>query len=72
MAETYRRLGVPVEFIAVKNAGHDFQHVGDAPISPSVETIHQKTIDFFKHYLVSGPPTVASQIRQIAFKTLTR
>lgn len=53
MAETYRRMGLPVEFIAVKNAGHDFQHVGDAPISPSVETIHQKTIEFFKQYLVS-------------------
>ena len=60
MAESYRRLRVPVEFIVVKNAGHDFQHIGDAPISPSVETIHQKTIDFFKHYLASGPPTVAS------------
>jgi acetyl esterase/lipase len=57
MAETYRRVGLPVEFIAVKNAGHDFQHIGDAPISPSVEVIHQRTVDFFKRYLVSAPPT---------------
>jgi acetyl esterase/lipase len=57
MADAYRRLGLPVEFIAVENAGHDFEHVGEAPISPSVETIHQRTIDFFKHYLVSVPST---------------
>jgi hypothetical protein len=31
MSEAYRRLGLPVEFIAVKNAGHDSQHIGDAP-----------------------------------------
>ena len=55
MADAYRRIGLAVEFIAVKNAGHDFEHVGDAPISPSVEIIHQRTIDFFKHYLVSAP-----------------
>lgn len=57
MAETYRRAGLPTEFIAVKNAGHDFEQVGDAPVSPSVEIIHQRTIDFFKRYLVSAPST---------------
>jgi acetyl esterase/lipase len=57
MADAYRRIGLLVEFIAVENAGHDFEHVGDAPISPSIETIHQKTIDFFKRYLVSAPTT---------------
>ncbi|MGA8150906.1 MAG: alpha/beta hydrolase [Terriglobales bacterium] len=51
MAEAYRRAGLPVEFVAVKNAGHDFEHVGTAPVSPSVEIIHQKTIDFFKRHL---------------------
>jgi dipeptidyl aminopeptidase/acylaminoacyl peptidase len=61
MAETYRRAGLPVEFIAVKNAGHDFQHIGDAPISPSVEVIHQKTVDFFKRYVVSAPSTRAER-----------
>jgi acetyl esterase/lipase len=54
MAEAYRRVGLPVEFIAVKNAGHDFQQMGGGPITPSVEDIHQKTIDFFKRYLVSA------------------
>jgi acetyl esterase/lipase len=57
MADTYRRTGLPVEFIEVKNAGHDFLHIGDAPVSPSVEVIHQKTVEFFKRYLVSAPPT---------------
>ena len=55
MADAYRRLGLSVEFIPVKNAGHDFQHLGDAPVSPSVETIHRRTVDFFKRYLVSVP-----------------
>jgi acetyl esterase/lipase len=49
--EAYRRVGLPVEFIAVKNAGHDFEQVGNAPISPSVELIHQRTSDFFKRFL---------------------
>jgi acetyl esterase/lipase len=57
MAETYNRFGLPVEFISVKNARHDFQHVGDSPISPSVETIHQRTVDFFNRYLLSIPLT---------------
>jgi acetyl esterase/lipase len=51
MAAAYRRVGLSVEFIAVKNAGHDFEQVGDAPASPSVEVVHQKTIDFFKRCL---------------------
>ena len=61
MAETYRREGLPVEFIAVKNAGHDFQHLGDAPISPSLDIIHQRTVEFFKRYLVSAPSTLAKK-----------
>lgn len=61
MAETYRRVGLLVEFIAVKNAGHDFQHIGEAPISPSVENIHQKTVEFFKRYLVSIPSTLTQR-----------
>jgi dipeptidyl aminopeptidase/acylaminoacyl peptidase len=28
MAEAYRGVGLSVEFIAVKNAGHDFEQVG--------------------------------------------
>ena len=54
MAEAYRRVGLTVEFIAVKNGGHDFEQVGDAPVFPA-EVIHQKTIDFFQRYLVSAP-----------------
>jgi arylsulfatase A len=61
IAETYRRVRLPGEFIAVKNAGHDFQHIGNAPILPSVEIIHQRTIDFFKRYLVSDPSTRAER-----------
>jgi len=61
MAEAYRRAGLAVEFIAVKNAGHDFGRVGDAPISPSVEIIHQRTIEFFKRYLVRGQSSLGGQ-----------
>jgi len=45
VAEAYRRLGLLVEFIAVKNAGPTRQ-AGDAPVSPSVDFIHQRTIEF--------------------------
>jgi acetyl esterase/lipase len=55
MAEAYRRAALSVEFIAVKNAGHDFEQAGDAPVSPSVEAIRQRTIDFFERNLVSAP-----------------
>jgi acetyl esterase/lipase len=54
MVQAYRRLGLSVEFIAVQNAGHDFEHIGNAPVSPSVENIHQRTVDFFKRYLASA------------------
>jgi acetyl esterase/lipase len=52
MTEAYRRAGLTVEFIQVQNAGHDFQHVGSAPMSPSVEAIHQSTVEFFKRTLL--------------------
>jgi acetyl esterase/lipase len=55
MAEAYRRVALSVEFIAVRNAGHDFEQVGDAPVAPSVGDIHQRTIDFFERNLVSAP-----------------
>lgn len=55
MFESYRRAGLPVEFIAVENAGHDFRQMGATALSPSLETIHQRTVDFFKHYLASIP-----------------
>jgi acetyl esterase/lipase len=54
MRDAYRRAALPVEFIAVQNAGHDFRQIGANPLSPSLETIHQRTIDFFKHYLTAN------------------
>jgi dipeptidyl aminopeptidase/acylaminoacyl peptidase len=61
MAAAYRRAGLHVEFIEVKSAGDDFQQTSAEPISPSVEYIHQRTIDFFKRFLVPAPP--ASVVR---------
>jgi acetyl esterase/lipase len=57
MSEAYRAAGDSVDFIRVQNAGHDFEHVGDAPISPSVEKIHELTIVFFKRALLSEAPS---------------
>jgi acetyl esterase/lipase len=57
MAAAYRHAGLQVEFIEVNNAGHDFQQTSAEPISPSVEYIHRRTIDFFEKYLVTAPPT---------------
>jgi acetyl esterase/lipase len=51
MAEAWRKAGLPVEFIPVKNAGHNFYQAGIAPISPSDKFIHKQTIAFFKQYL---------------------
>jgi acetyl esterase/lipase len=61
MAKAYRRMGLPVEFITVQNAGHDFRHIGNAPISPSVDVIHQRTIEFFRQYLASVPSFARSE-----------
>jgi acetyl esterase/lipase len=62
MAKAYHHAGLPVEFIKVENAGHDFQHIGDGPITPSVDLIHQKTVEFFKRYLLSAS-TAAMKVR---------
>jgi len=51
MAKAYRSLELKVEFIPVKNAGHDFEQVGPNPIWPPINEIHQRTISFFKRYL---------------------
>jgi acetyl esterase/lipase len=53
MADKYRQFGLQLEFIAVKNAGHDFQETGNTPILPSVEMIHQRTVDFFSGFLLN-------------------
>jgi acetyl esterase/lipase len=52
MKERYESAGATIEFIAVKSAAHDFKEAGDGPLSPSVEEIHQRTIEFFKKYLL--------------------
>jgi uncharacterized protein len=51
MADRYRRLDLPVEFIAMENAGHDFSRIGGGPIAPSVEAIHRMTVQFFSRHL---------------------
>jgi acetyl esterase/lipase len=52
MKQRYESVGATIEFIPLHNAGHDFKNAGDAPLSPSVEEIHQRTIEFFKKYLL--------------------
>ena len=52
MKQRYESFGATIEFIPVHNAGHDFKNAGDAPLSPSVNEIHQRIIDFFKKYLL--------------------
>jgi acetyl esterase/lipase len=59
MADRYRRLGLPVEFIAMENAGHDFSRVGIDPIAPSIEAIHRLTVEFFSRHLSDVPLTSA-------------
>lgn len=54
MAEAYVHAGLPVEFITVKNAGHDFEPAGGPPIPPA-EEVHKKTIEFFQGYLLAAP-----------------
>jgi acetyl esterase/lipase len=54
MAAAYRRIDLTVDLIAVRNAGHNFQHVGNAPISPSVEIIQERTVEFFRRNLASS------------------
>ena len=51
MTRAYQDTGLTVEFIPVKNAGHDFEQIGPEAITPSVDEIHRKTVAFFKRYL---------------------
>jgi acetyl esterase/lipase len=51
MAEAYRHAGVPVEFIPVHHAGHDFAPAGQGPVEPSVDEVHRRTVEFFKRWL---------------------
>jgi acetyl esterase/lipase len=52
MKRAYESQKLAVEFIRVRNAGHDFEPVGDQPDSPSVEEIHRRTVEFFQRTLV--------------------
>jgi acetyl esterase/lipase len=45
MDEQAKKLGVPVTFVTVKNAGHGFKEAG-APISPSRDEINTTTLNF--------------------------
>ena len=51
MKRAYESQKLAVEFIPVRNAGHDFEPVGDQPVSPSVEEIHRRTVEFFQRTL---------------------
>jgi predicted esterase len=52
MKGKYESAGLIVEFVSVQNAGHDFALAGERAISPSIENIRQRTIEFFKCHLV--------------------
>jgi hypothetical protein len=45
-----------VEFVPVKNAGHDFEPVVADPVSPPVNEIHQRTIAFSNAILSKNKP----------------
>lgn len=46
MNDEAKRIGFPIEFVNVKNAGHGFQDTGKGPISPSMQDIYKLTLDF--------------------------
>lgn len=47
MKETYLKLGLKVELVKVLNAGHVFRAIDGKAISPTLEDIFQKMLDFF-------------------------
>jgi acetyl esterase/lipase len=56
--ELYDRLraaGTPADLLVVKNAGHRFIQVGDAPISPGILDIGKSIADFFDKNLRTPP-----------------
>jgi acetyl esterase/lipase len=61
MADAYRRAGQPVEFVAMQNTGHDFAAVPGAAVTPSVDAIHARTVEFFERYLLSRPTAAANR-----------
>lgn len=54
MARAYRKLGLSVRLVKVRNAGHNFQRVGNVAISPSIEKIKQISVEFFQKALNSA------------------
>jgi acetyl esterase/lipase len=52
MRQSYEAMGLTVELISVQNAGHNFEQIGTAPVSPSVPEIERRTIEFFKRQLL--------------------
>jgi acetyl esterase/lipase len=63
MARAYRKLGLSIRLVKVRNAGHNFQKAGNAPISPSIEKIKQISVEFFQKALSSGPKNIKAQTR---------
>lgn len=55
MEKAYRRAGLDVELVEVKNSGHSFKPAGEQPISPSYSQITDKSIAFFQQKLGSTP-----------------
>lgn len=53
MLTAYRKFGLSVQLIVVKNAGHGLGQVGTAPISPSRAEYEQAVINFFLRYLAN-------------------
>ena len=51
MAKAYRKFGLDVRLVRVKNAGHNFQKAGRAPISPSSGKIKAISVAFFERTL---------------------
>jgi acetyl esterase/lipase len=51
MRQSYEAMGLTVELIAVQNARQGFEQVGLAPISPSIQEIQRRTVEFFKRQL---------------------
>jgi acetyl esterase/lipase len=47
MRDEYFKLGLKVELVKVLNAGHVFQAIGGKAISPTLNDISQKMLDFF-------------------------
>jgi acetyl esterase/lipase len=70
--EAMKKAGVPTEFIRVKNAGHMYRpYKWDVEVSPAVEEMNRRTIDWFRRWL--GEPhvdTARIPVRKAAIEEL--